>query len=239
MLTLLHIRLCWYTGEKYLRDLKNRDEFSPRILESVDALAEFLVSEARILERGTDHAKREAKEQIPHDRVKDPSAVARELRWRVRMAAGHLSEDEDSGVYKKGGLGAKRKRGTSNGPGDDTVKFRNFKPRPWDRVVEAPAEAEKRTAKAEKPSPDGSWKDKWTTWKEDAMDVESDGDAVSVNQRRDIVIKIRKTAKGLERQRVERVVEEWVWGDSENGENGTTEEMKQESSMDIVDGALV
>ena len=113
-------RLCWYAGEKYLRDLKAKEEFSQRILDSVEVLAEFLVAEARVMEKGTDHAKREAKEQVPGDRVKDAPAMARELRWRVRLAGGY--ESDDDARVRKGqkkaaghkeevnGAGKKRKR---------------------------------------------------------------------------------------------------------------------------------
>ena len=31
-------KLCWYAAEKYLRDLKAREEFQPRVLESIEAL---------------------------------------------------------------------------------------------------------------------------------------------------------------------------------------------------------
>ena len=73
-------RLCWYAAEKYLRDLKGKEEFPPRVLEGIEALADFLVSEARTMERGSDSAKRQAKEDVPGDRIKDAPALARELR---------------------------------------------------------------------------------------------------------------------------------------------------------------
>ena len=93
-------RLCWYAGEKYLRDLKAKEEFPPRVLDSVEVLAEFLVSEARTMERGTDQTKKEAKDQVPGDRIKDAGAMARELRWRVRLAGGYESDD-DSRLRRK------------------------------------------------------------------------------------------------------------------------------------------
>lgn len=50
----VYSRLCWYVGEKYLRGLKSREEYPSRVLQSLEALAEFLVLEARVLERGSD-----------------------------------------------------------------------------------------------------------------------------------------------------------------------------------------
>jgi len=54
----------------------------------------------RTIEKGTEAAKREAKEQVPFDKIKDPASMARELRWRVRAAAG-----VDSGVELERGEG--------------------------------------------------------------------------------------------------------------------------------------
>ena len=56
------------------------------------------------MERGNDHAKREAREQVPNDRVKDAPALARELRWRVRLARGESSDDEEVDADDEGVL---------------------------------------------------------------------------------------------------------------------------------------
>ncbi|PCH38766.1 Clavaminate synthase-like protein [Wolfiporia cocos MD-104 SS10] len=217
------VKLCWYAAEKYLRDLKSKEEFSTRVLESVEALAEFLVNEARTMERGTEHQKREAKEQVPSDRIKDAPALARELRWRVRLASGYTSDDDvrshrrlvrsGSGTNAGEAAGSKRKRAE----GDDSAMFRNFQPqrRVWTRVVEAPAEGESRVIRARKPA-DGEgrtdWMEQWTVWREELEGEEGEGtEEVVVERRRDVVLKVRRTEKGIERQRVERVLEEWVW----------------------------
>lgn len=166
-------------------------------------------------------AKKEVKDQVPNDRVKDASATARELRWRVRMAAGYESDDESSGVLPKGkeavngdtenGIGNKRKRVDSESPSvDEPPRFRNFKPRLWDSVMEKTAENEKRVIKAQKPADGVDWKEHWVEWRDN---VEDNGDMADVNSQRHAIVKVRRTAKGVERQRVERVVEEWVWGD--------------------------
>lgn len=201
-------RLCWYVGDKYLRDLKAPAgaSYPPRVLTSLLALAEFLVSEVRILERGSDQAKKEAKEQIPTDRVKDAAAVARELRWRVRLAAGNASDDEGSTV-KPNGSGVKRKRTADD---DERPRFKNFKPRRWDNVIEKSEEGEARTVKARKPSEDdGEWKERWVEWTNGV--AESDAAEVQVKSRTETIVRIRRTGEGLERQRVERVVESWEW----------------------------
>ena len=85
-------RLCWYVGEKYLRDLRSREDFTPRVLESIEALSEFLVSEARAMERSPESVKRDIRDQVPGDKVKDAPALARELRWRVRLAEGYTRD---------------------------------------------------------------------------------------------------------------------------------------------------
>jgi F-box/leucine-rich repeat protein 10/11 len=182
-------------------------------------LAGFLVSEVRTIERGTAQAKKEAKDQIPADRVKDAAALARELRWRVRLAAGYESDDE--GLVRKevnvpalvnGVAGNKRKRGQVDGGDDRMVKFKNFKPRLWETVSEMVAENDKRVVKALKPDGDG-WKEQWVDWKNELLGG-AVMDEADVNRRRDVIVKVRRTTTGVERQRVERVVEEWRWSDA-------------------------
>lgn len=201
-------------GDKYLRDLKAKEEFTPRVLESIEALATLLVSEVRAMERGTEQMKREAKEQVPSERVKDAAAMARELRWRIRLAAGHSSDDEDSGrcqanIMGNGDTANKRKRIDSDNADDKEPKFKNFKPRLWESVVEKNVEYETNVLKARKPEEGGDdWKERWIDWKPEETD---EGDSANVKRRCDVVIKVRRTTSGIERQRVERVVEEWIW----------------------------
>jgi hypothetical protein len=211
-------RLCWYVADKYLRDIKAKEEFSLRVFGGIEALAGFLVSEVRTIERGTDQAKKEAKDQIPADRVKDAAALARELRWRVRLAAGYGSDDE--GLVRQevklatsvNGAGTKRKRGQADDGDDRMAKFKNFKPRVWETVSEMAAENDKRVAKVSKPDGD-EWKQLWIDWKEE-LPERAGTDEADVNRRRDVIVKVRRTATGIERQRVERVVEEWRWSET-------------------------
>jgi hypothetical protein len=212
-------RLCWYVADKYLRDIKAKEEFSSRVFEGIEALACFLVSEVRTAEKGTDQAKKEAKEQIPADRVKDAAALARELRWRVRIAAGYGSDDE--GLVRKdvkvvplvnGAAGTKRKRGQVEQGEDRMAKFKNFKPRLWETVSEVASENDKRVVRASKPDRD-QWTEHWVDWKDDATEG-TGADEADVNRRRDVIVKVRRTATGVERQRVERVIEEWRWSEA-------------------------
>lgn len=212
-------RLCWYVADKYLRDIKAKEEFSSRVFEGVEALAGFLVAEVRTIERGTDLAKKEAKDQIPADRVKDAAALARELRWRVRLAAGYESDDE--GLVRKevktatlvnGTVSNKRKRGQVDNWDNRMAKFKNFKPRLWETVSEVVAENDRRVVKASKPDGD-QWTEQWVDWK-DEVPEEAVTDEADVNRRRDVIVKVRRTTTGVERQRVERVVEEWKWSES-------------------------
>lgn len=221
-LTLSHLRLCWYVADKYLRDLKAKEDFSPRVLESLEALCSYLVLEVRIMERGSDAAKRDAKEQVPTDRIKDAPALARELRWRVRLAAGTTSDDEEHGRPVKKALtngnanlnGVKRKRspietqGTETGTTLGRVQFRNFQPKGWEVVEDLPKEEERQAVQAVYPEEVG-WQQQWIKW-DDALGGDA-GRQASVERKREITIKVRKIDGGLERQRIERTFEKWGW----------------------------
>jgi F-box/leucine-rich repeat protein 10/11 len=175
-------------------------------LNGILALAEFLVSEVRILESGTEAAKKEAKEQIPVDRVKDAPAFARELRWRVKQAMGYPSDDEGSGSKSKSTTlaGTKRRRVDDQ----DVPQFRNFRPKTWDSIITTAAEDNQRVLKAPKPTEDDvEWAKPFVL---DDMKLD-EGEEATISSQREIVIKVRRTAQGLERQRIERTVEEWRW----------------------------
>ena len=230
-LRLAHVRLCWYVADKYVRDLKATEEFSPRVLESLEALCSYLVLEVRVMERGSEAAKRDAKEQVPTDRIKDAPAVARELRWRVRLAAGTTSDDEELGRPVKKTLmngnanvngGAKRKRspiemqGGQTGTTPGRVEFRNFQPKGWDIVEDLPKEEETQSVQALYPEGEG-WQHQWIKWEDGAFGRDA-GQQASVERKREVTIKVRKSDGRLERQRIERVFEKWEWpGISEEG----------------------
>ncbi|CAE6433383.1 unnamed protein product [Rhizoctonia solani] len=149
-------KICWYAADKYVRDLKAKEDISPRILEGLGSLATFLVSEARMIERGGKEKEKEGKDQVPGDRVREPSALARELRWRVRNARGLDSDGEGSGApvapptTNGVGTGSKRKRTEETSPApkvepqieakieeeksESPVVFKHFVPRKWTEV---------------------------------------------------------------------------------------------------------
>ncbi|KDN49370.1 hypothetical protein RSAG8_02072, partial [Rhizoctonia solani AG-8 WAC10335] len=139
-------KMCWYAADKYVRDLKAKEELSPRVLEGLTSLATFLVSEARAIERGGKDKEKDTKDQVPGDRVREPGSLARELRWRVRNARGLDSDGEGSGPSVAApttngvGTGAKRKRTEEPAPKSEEEKpespvvFRNFIPRKWTEV---------------------------------------------------------------------------------------------------------
>jgi hypothetical protein len=230
-------------ADKYLRDLKAKEEFSSRILESLEALCSYLVSEVRIMERGSEAAKRDAKEQVPTDRIKDAPALARELRWRVRLAAGTISDDEEYGRPVKKALtngstnvngGVKRKRspvemqGTETGTSLGRVQFRNFQPKGWDVAEDLPKEEETQTVQAVYPEEVG-WQQRWIKWDDGALAGDAGRQAL-VERKREITIRARKIDGGLERQRIERMFEKWEWsGVSDADAVGTGDvEMKLE-----------
>lgn len=200
-------RLCWYVGEKYCKDLKAKEDFSLRVLKSLDALAAFLVSEARTIERGSEAAKKEARENVPVDRVKDPGLLARELRWRVRMAAGSDSDaelgDDDGG---NGIVTVKREHGSAEAGAGTTFRrrrrnesagplFKNWQPPEWNSVENVPKRETHDTLKVEGEG------DSW-------MAKEGLSGDVMRSIRTNGIVKLRKLDHGsLERYSVVRTVE--------------------------------
>lgn len=162
------------------------------------------------MERGTEVAKREAKENVPSDRVKDAPALARELRWRVRLAAGATSDDEDLGRPVQTNMvnGHKRKRSPASAAVG--VQFRNFQPKGWDVVNELPRESDERVVNIHRPKTSDIWEREWMEWNKESED-QAQEERATVEKTRDVMIKVRKTENGLERQRIERVMEKWVW----------------------------
>ena len=184
-------------GESYLRDLKAREELSPRVLGSVLSLADFLVSESRIIERGSEATKKESKENIPGEKVKDAPAIARELRWRVKHALGYTSDTEDGHAHDD------RCRGMIRTP---AAVFKNFVPKKWDRVVDEDAREEVIKVRASRPDSLDEWVTAWTTEWQDGGAGEAE-----VLKRRKVLFRVRKTESGMERQRIERTIEDWSW----------------------------
>ncbi|KAG6891137.1 hypothetical protein C0992_010125 [Termitomyces sp. T32_za158] len=186
-------------------DVGKRVPFSDRVLESMSQLADFLVSQVRIIEGGNETSKREAREQIPTDRVKDAAAMARELRWRVRLAGGNPSEDESSqSSWKTKTNGNKRKQPSFLDDPDET--FRNFRPKLWDKVFETSAEPETRCEKRRRPVNE-DWAEGWSQFDREEIGEER----VEVQIQQHSIVKVRRTTTGLERHRIERVVEKWNW----------------------------
>lgn len=239
-------RLCWYAAEKYLRDLKLREDFPSRILDSLVALADFLVNEARIIESRpgvqtthTEAARKEAKDAVPIDKVKDAPALARELRWRVRNARGVSSGDEGAGGSGKRGKsmsapkenGVKRKRDSADvaelGEAEDGRQiYRNWRRKGWEREEFFPKKSEKRVERRPRPpvakvSTDEAELGRWvkdTTDADDEMDQDQENrpdDEAVVETVTEVVVKVRRKYDAkeevLERQRIERKVEVYKW----------------------------
>ncbi|EJD02232.1 Clavaminate synthase-like protein [Fomitiporia mediterranea MF3/22] len=258
-------RLCWYVAEASLRSLKAREDFSPRVLSSLEALARFLINEVHLIEQSdsrsssssgvaavaapsTDGARRkEAKEAVPGDRVKDACALARELRWRVRIAVHGSSDAEDEGTEHSVRTGTKRRRkggagggsvelsSSENGHSEADARLRNFEPKRWDaydiqassvkeRVRRPIPEGNERppTLPIGEPDGRGEWAQAWLKFDKDIstivkeekeMDVDVENVQPEVTTKHEVMVRVRRTARGLERQRVERTVEMWDWDD--------------------------
>lgn len=164
------------------------------------------------MEHGADGAKKEAREQIPSDRVKDASAVAREFRWRVRLAGGAASDDEGPRKMEKTNghvNGVKRRRVESEGV--EEGRFRNFKPREWDRVEEKVEDLGTETMQVARPGVGEGWSDRWM--EEDKITGSTEETTAEKSRQRTVVVKIRKSGRCVERQRIERTVEQWKWSE--------------------------
>ncbi len=244
MVTCIHChdvdRLCWYVGEKYLRDLRAKEDFAPRVLESIEVLSDFLVSEVRAMERGPDSSRRDVRDQVPNDKVKDAPAVARELRWRVRLAQGYTSDGDQSGQFRAREpmakeVGRKRKRDPefSQAVQGDS-KFRNFQPKIWEALAEEQEEGVRHLTV--QPTQDiRSLAEGWTDWKEEPIRSQMvNGDKVEVGRRRQVIVKSRRTVHGFERQRVERVVETWNWGDVGDASSSNAQSPNESEAAEAV-----
>lgn len=177
-------------------------------------LADFLVSEARVLEQGTDALRKEVKEQIPADRVKDAPAVARELRWRLRLVAGSASDDEGPKRMEKTNghvNGIKRRRVESEGLEEGALRFRNFRPRLWDRIQEKAEDIGTESKQVIPPGTGDNWADPWIDLDDHTINPVEGGQDAQVVRQRTVMVKVRRTAEGLERQLIERTVEQWSW----------------------------
>lgn len=210
-------RLCWYVADKYLKDFRSSPDFPRREIEGTLALADFLVSEVRIMENGNEQAKKEVKEQIPVDRVKDAPALARELRWRARLALEYSSEDEGDGKGKErersksGSSAMKRKRSEEETPVAALI-FKNFRPKKWDGSVQVTEGEQTQRVRTSRPKPgEGDWA---SAWLENAVVDEEANSGPLVKTRKERYTRVRKTDRGMERQVIERRIETWEW-DSE------------------------
>jgi len=226
----LFSRLCWYVGEKYLRDLRAKEDFTPRVLESVEALSDFLVSEVRAMERGPESVKRDIRDQVPGDKVKDAPAVARELRWRVRLAGGYTSDGDDDNLDQAReptpkDVGRKRKRDSEPPPTDLAIPsdsiFRNFRPKTWETVEEEHEESTRHLTVRDI----GPLVESLSEWKDEPPSA-PEGHEVQVGRKRQVIMKTRKIDRGFERQRVERVLERWSWDDAVSGEADVVQDSK-------------
>ena len=230
ILTVTHdlSRLCWYVGEKYLRDLRAKEDFTPRVLESVEALSDFLVSEVRAMERSPESVKRDIRDQVPGDKVKDAPAVARELRWRVRLAGGYTSDGDNLDQAREltpKDVGRKRKRDSEPPPPDLAIPsdsiFRNFRPKTWETVEEENEESTRHlTVRNIDPLIESL-----SEWKDEPPSA-PEGHEVQVGRKRQVIMKTRKTDRGFERQRIERVLERWSWDDAVSGEVDVVQDSK-------------
>src|SRR5258708_5293673 len=252
-------RLCWYVADKMVRDLKAKEEFPLRVLSGLEALATFLINEVRIMERkaSTEIARKDSKDQVPNI-IRDPGALAREFRWRVRLASDLESGDELDvpslrGSHAANGInghgkrtsvtpgavaGMKRKRGGISQPSssDRGPQFYGYEPRPWDVSVVRRIQPEQtvQVPMARPEEKDGiPWLESNVVSDPSSSSALSKADHTSAI---DEVAKIRKTTRDgvvtiLERQTIRRVYERWQFVE----EDAHEAKVETEEAVEIVD----
>jgi F-box/leucine-rich repeat protein 10/11 len=223
--------------------LKAREDFPSRVLDSLAALADFLVAESRIIEARpgpgapTEAARKESKDAVPVDKVKDAPALARELRWRVRNARDLTSGDEGTSKRAKSGgsasstNGVKRKRESADvGEQWETENgrqiFRHWQRKRWEKEESLPKKSETKIHRRKRPALTNGEGGELQPWLKDAvdlddeMDLDPEGahDEAVVETTTEVIVKVRRVQQDpskevLERQRVERRVEVYKWSD--------------------------
>lgn len=241
-------RMCWYVAEYYVGILKSlstsgshKQEPPPqRVLEGLIALADFLMGEIRLIESNAvggvePVGRREAKEMVPPDRVKDPSALAREFRWRVRFLVNDGDSGDEGFGFKASGvrggaaskaralLGQKRKRGATTTHENDEEPsregssaisiaashppsiFKHYEPRAWDSVLRSRGHTVRKSGT--KPLAVAT-----DLKKEAHVEPPPDRRLGTLETRADTVMKFRKLEGGrrIERETVTRVIEIWT-----------------------------
>lgn len=164
-------------------------------------------------------ARKDAKDQVPGT-IKDPGALARELRWRVRLAAGGDSGDELTTSKTKSKSGSTNgKQRTSLGPGSNKRKrsvveaevdatpltpqlarFKGFTPRPWDTLQRRSLAADKhedvRIPKALLETDDTlAWFEENVDGKEGEVEGEGSGLVAQRTSTVDEIVKVRRVVK--------------------------------------------
>lgn len=178
------------------------------------------MSEVHVLERGTDQARKEIKDQIPGDRKKDAASLARELRWRLRLLLHGTSDDETESKRPNGkapmnghnGKSIKRKRLSDDVDSKDEpgLKIKNFVPKTWEEYQLKDLDEDHVSRKYSRPAYEEGWTQRWLQWDEKLEEGEED--PVDVDRKKEVMMRVRRTANGVERQRVERTIELWRWG---------------------------
>lgn len=176
-------------------------------------------------QRCPETVKRDVRDQVPSEKVKDAPALARELRWRVRLAGGYTS-DGDHFDRARGqeeptpkDVGRKRKQDSEFPPADPAIlsdsMFRNFRPKIWETVEEQHEESTRHLTMQNI----GPLVESLSEWKDEPLDASAvEGREVEAGRKRQVILKTRKTVRGFERQRIERVLERWSWDHAVSGE---------------------
>ncbi|WWC63582.1 uncharacterized protein I303_106187 [Kwoniella dejecticola CBS 10117] len=108
-------RLCWFVADRYITQLRQYQAYRPRaitnptkplhdrVLSQLVHLTNFLLNQIAILHNPEkeERSKKLVWDRIPHEVIKDPEALARELQWRIRKEKGS-EEDVDLHLQTNG-----------------------------------------------------------------------------------------------------------------------------------------
>ncbi|WRT68668.1 uncharacterized protein IL334_005647 [Kwoniella shivajii] len=227
-------RLCWFVADRYVNQLRQFRTYRPRsamqisttvhqrVLDQLIHLTNFLLNQISILHNPDkeEKSKKLVWDRIPHEAIKDPEGLARELQWRVLRELGHdnisvasmqsssVKEDVD-GLEKEREKELKRKKGKLGKVFDKKGSSRTwmFDPPKWDQSV-TPAQIDITRTKIPRPASHAQGEEKGE---------EAEQSISSIKQLRRRIREVEGGGLVLEEQEVIFNEKKVVWGLSEEG----------------------
>ncbi|WWC90438.1 uncharacterized protein L201_005373 [Kwoniella dendrophila CBS 6074] len=129
-------KLCWFVAERYTAQLRQLRSYRPRatitttqqlhsrVLNQLIHLADFLLNQISILHNPEkeERSKKLVWNRIPHEVIKDPEGLARELKWRVLRELGQNKPYTSMASNNGHGNGIKLENGNVDYDGKEQEK---------------------------------------------------------------------------------------------------------------------